>query len=68
MKKNIHQGNDPRGILKEEGVLAEVEKRAMKQASALQLARLLKVNELTQVQMAVRMQTSSAAVDRRLNA
>ena len=40
----------------------------MKQALALQLARLLKENELTKAQMAVRMKTSRAAVDRLLDA
>ena len=68
MKKNIHRGSDLRDFLKEEGVVAEVEERAMKQALALQLARLLKENELTKAQMAVRMKTSRAAVDRLLDA
>ncbi|NBV21673.1 MAG: Fis family transcriptional regulator [Proteobacteria bacterium] len=68
MKNNPHRGGHLRDFLKEEGVLAEVEERAMKQALALQLARLLKENALTKAEMAVRMKTSRAAVDRLLDA
>ena len=68
MKKNPHRGSDFRDFLKEEGILEEVEEHAMKQALALQLARLLKENELTKAEMAVRMKTSRAAVDRLLDA
>ena len=68
MKKNIHRGSDFRDFLKEEGMLEEVEERALKQALALQLADLLKKNELTKSEMAVRMKTSRAAVDRLLDA
>lgn len=64
MKKNPHRGSDFRDFLREEGMLAAVEERAMKQALALQLARLLKEQELTKAEMAVRMKTSRAAVDR----
>jgi hypothetical protein len=55
MKKNIHRGSDFRDFLRDEGILEEVEERAMKQALALQLAPLLKENELTQAEMAARM-------------
>ena len=68
MKKNIHRGSNFRDFLKEEGILEEVEERAMKQVLALQLADLLKENELTKSEMAVRMKTSRAAVDRLLDA
>ena len=68
MKKNIHRGSDFRDFLKEEGILEEVEDRAMKQALTLQLARLLKENALTKSEMAARMKTSRAAVDRLLDA
>lgn len=68
MKKNPHRGSDFRDFLKEEGILEEVEERAMKQALALQLAQLLKESELTKTEMAVRMKTSRAAVDRLLDA
>ncbi len=46
----------------------EVEERAMKQVLALQLAELLKSNRLTKSEMAARMKTSRAAVDRLLDA
>lgn len=68
MKKNPHRGSDFRDFLQEEGILEEVEERAMKQALALQLAQLLKESELTKAEMAVRMKTSRAAVDRLLDA
>jgi predicted DNA-binding protein (UPF0251 family) len=68
MKKNTHRGSDFRAFLREEAMLEAVEERAMKQALALQLARLLKEKELTKAEMAVRMKTSRAAVDRLLDA
>ena len=68
MNKNKHRGSDLRDFLRDEGVLEEVEERAMKQVLALQLADLLKENELTKSEMAVRMKTSRAAVDRLLDA
>ena len=49
-------------------MLEEVEERAMKQALALQLAALLKTQEITKSEMAARMKTSRAAVDRLLDA
>lgn len=66
--KKIHRGGDFRGFLKDEGILAEVETRALKQAMSLQIARLLKKQSLTKAEMAVRMKTSRAAVDRLLDA
>ena len=68
MSKRTRRGSDLRDFLKEHGVLHEVEERAMKQALALQLAELLKKNELTKAEMAARMKTSRAAVDRLLDA
>jgi len=68
MSKKIHQGGDFREFLKEQGILGEVEARALKQAVSLQLDHLLKKQALTKTQMAVRMNTSRAAVDRLLDA
>jgi len=68
MKKNLHRGSDFRDFLKAEGIWEEVEERAMKKALALQLEKLLAKNELTKAEMAVRMKTSRAAVDRLLDA
>jgi len=68
MSKKNHRGGDFREFLNEQGVLCEVETRALKQALSLQLDRLLKEKELTKTQMASRMKTSRAAVDRLLDA
>jgi hypothetical protein len=68
MNKRKHRGGDFRDFLKEQGILGEVERRALKQALSLQLERLLNEQELTKTQMAVRMKTSRAAVDRLLDA
>jgi hypothetical protein len=51
-----------RDFLKEQGILDEVQARALKQALSLQLDHLLKENDLTKTQMAARMKTSRAAV------
>ncbi len=68
MKKRIHRGSDFRDFLKEEGILEEVEERAMKKALALQLEKLIASNQITKTEMAVRMKTSRAVVDRLLDA
>ena len=68
MNKRNHRGSDLRDFLKERGILGEVEERAMKRALAIQLARLLKEQELSKAEMASRMKTSRAAVDRLLDA
>ena len=67
-KKNNHRGSDFRDFLNEQGILGEVEVRALKQALSLQLDQLLKNQEITKTQMATRMKTSRAAVDRLLDA
>ena len=67
MKKNVHRGSNFRDFLKEEGILEEVEERAMKKALALQLKKLIATNEITKSEMAARMKTSRAAVDRLLD-
>ena len=68
MNKRIHRGSDFRDFLEEQGIREEVEARALKQAVSLQLERLLKQQTLTKAEMAVRMKTSRAAVDRLLDA
>lgn len=68
MNKRTHRGSNFRNFLSEEGILGEVEARALKQAVSLQLGRLLREKELTKSEMAVRMKTSRAAVDRLLDA
>jgi|ERR1700723_2515808 antitoxin HicB len=68
MSKKNNRGSEFRDFLNEQGILGEVEARALKQALSLQLIHLLKNQELTKTQMAVRMKTSRAAVDRLLDA
>jgi predicted XRE-type DNA-binding protein len=68
MKKRTHRGSDFRAFLKEEGILEEVEELAMKKALALQLERLIARKEMTKTEMAARMKTSRAVVDRLLDA
>ena len=68
MSKKNHRGGDFRDFLDEQGISGEVEARALKQALSLQLDHLLKEKELTKTQMAARMKTSRAAVDRLLDA
>ena len=64
MSKNKHRGGDFRDFLSEEGVLGEAEARALKQMMSLQISRLLKEKSLTKTEMAARMKTSRAVVDR----
>jgi len=68
MKKKNNRGSDFRDFLNKEGILEEVEERAMKKALVLQLEKLLKKSEITKAEMAARMKTSRAAVDRLLDA
>jgi predicted DNA-binding protein (UPF0251 family) len=68
MNKRKHRGGDFRDFLKAQGVLGEVEARALKQAMSLQISRLLEEKSITKAEMAVRMKTSRAAVDRLLDA
>ena len=49
-------------------MLEEVEERAMKRALALQLEKLIARNQITKTEMAARMKTSRAVVDRLLDA
>ena len=67
MNKNKHRGSDFRDFLHEEGILGDVEARALKQAMSLQISRLLEEESVTKAEMAARMKTSRAAVDRLLD-
>ncbi|PWU16482.1 MAG: Fis family transcriptional regulator [Verrucomicrobia bacterium] len=68
MSKRIHRGSDFREFLKAEGILKEVEALAWKRALSFQLQQLRKEKSLTKSQMANRMKTSRAALDRLLDA
>lgn len=68
MNKNKHRGSTLREMLREDGVLEATEVRAVKRALALQIVRLAAEQSLSKTQMAERMNTSRAAVDRLLDA
>jgi antitoxin HicB len=67
MKKNKYEGSDFRDFLREEGILEEVETRALKKAVALQFERLRTQQSISKAKMAEQMKTSRAAVDRLLD-
>jgi antitoxin HicB len=67
MKKNKHEGSHFRDFLREEGILEEIETRALKRAVALQFEKLRTNQSLSKATMASRMKTSRAAVDRLLD-
>jgi antitoxin HicB len=66
--KNPHRGDDFRDILQKDDLLEDVESLAWKRALALQLQQLIEKQEITKSEMATRMNTSRAAVDRLLDA
>jgi len=66
-KTNKHRGSDLRDFLAEEKILPEVEALAMKKAIALQLQSILDGKQISKTQLASRMKTSRAALDRVLN-
>jgi len=66
-KKNRHAGSDFDELLEEEGILEEVEARALKRAFALGVHDLMIKQRLTKAEMASRMATSRAAVNRLLD-
>ena len=65
--KNPHRGSDLRDLLAADGILAEVETRALKRALAIQLQKALKESTLSKSDMAARMKTSRASLDRLLD-
>jgi predicted XRE-type DNA-binding protein len=67
MNKNKHRGSNFQEFLEEEGILEEIEARALKRAIAIQLAKLIEQECLSKSDMALRMKTSRAAVDRMLD-
>lgn len=67
MTKNKHRGSDLRDLLRDDGVLEVVEARALKRSLTLQIRRRLDEESLTKSEMAVRMKTSRAPVDRLLD-
>lgn len=62
-----HLGDTLDDLLEEEGLLAEAEAIALKRVIAYQISQLMTEQSLTKAEMARRMQTSRAAVDRLLD-
>ncbi len=64
---NKHIGSDFDDFLEEEGLLAEVEATAFKRVIVYQVEELMKSQQLTKTEMARRMQTSRASLNRLLD-
>jgi ribosome-binding protein aMBF1 (putative translation factor) len=64
---NNHRGSDFTDFLAEEGLLPEVELLALKRVVALQIQEALEQEKLSKTQLAKRMKTSRAALDRILD-
>lgn len=64
---NPHRGSSLDSFLQQEGIHAEVQAAAIKQVIALQLQEAMKTAGMSKAEMAKRMHTSRAAVDRLLD-
>jgi hypothetical protein len=67
MSKNPHIGSAFSDFLKEEGLYEEVTAHVIKRVLAWQIEQAMKAQGLTKVEMAKRMQTSRAQLDRLLD-
>jgi DNA-binding Xre family transcriptional regulator len=67
MNKNKHLGSRFDDFLKEEGILSEAQSVAVKRVIAYQLAREMKRHKMSKSALAVKMNTSRAALDRLLD-
>jgi len=65
--KNIHHGSSFTGFLREEGIYEEVEAAALKKVIAAALAKQMTVRGVTVSQLAERLGTSRAAINRVLD-
>ena len=65
-KRNKHTGSSLDDFLKEEGILEETRAIALKEAVAWQVQQTMEKEKITKVEMAKRMRTSRAALDRLL--
>ena len=65
-KSNPHIGSSLEDFLKEEGILEEARAAAIKEAVAFQVQQAMKKQKISNVEMARRMKTSRAALDRLL--
>ena len=66
-KRNKHIGSSLEDFLKEEGVLEETRAVALKETLAWQVQQAMKKEKISKVEMARRMKTSRAALDRLLD-
>ncbi len=64
---NKHIGSDFDDFLREEGILAEVEATAMKRVIAFQIEQEMKRRNMTKTEMAKKMKTSRASLNRLLD-
>ena len=67
LHKNPHRGSDFSDFLAEEGIRPDVEILALKRLVALELQQILEQEHITKTQLASRMKTSRAALDRILD-
>jgi len=65
-KRNKHIGSSLDDFLKDEGILEETRAVALKEAVAWQVQKAMEKEKISKVEMARRMQTSRAALDRLL--
>jgi predicted XRE-type DNA-binding protein len=66
-KRNKHIGSSLNDFLREEGILEEARTTALKEALAWQVQQAMEAEAITKVEMARRMHTSRAALDRLLD-
>lgn len=66
-RRNVHVGSSLDAFLKEEGLLEETRTIAIKEAVAWQVQEAMRKDNITKVEMARRMKTSRAALDRLLD-
>lgn len=66
-KRNKHVGSSLEDFLKEEGILEETRAVALKETLAWQLQQAMAKDKISKVEMARRMNTSRAALDRLLD-
>ena len=66
-KRNKHIGSSLEDFLKEEGILEETRAVVLKETLAWQVRQAMEKNKISKVEMAQRMNTSRAALDRLLD-
>jgi len=66
-RKNLHVGSSLDDFLREEGILEEARATALKETLAWQVQKAMKKAKINKVEMARRMNTSRAALDRLLD-